>query len=98
MPIHRIGEFTAREGQESALRGFFIATVLPFIRASAGNLGCELLQDCEQARRFVVIEQWESAAAHAASLASAPPEAFAAVLPMLDGMPAGAWYLKQESR
>lgn len=98
MPLHRIGEFSAREGQEQALRSFFASTVLPFIRASAGNLGCELLQDCERPARFVVVERWESAEAHAASLASAPPEAFAAVLPLLDGMPAGAWYLKQESR
>ena len=96
MPIHRIGEFKARAGQEAALRGFFEDTVLPFIRASAGNLSCKLLQDCAQPQRFVVMESWESADAHRASLTNAPPEAFAAIRPMLDGAPAGAYYLKQE--
>jgi quinol monooxygenase YgiN len=91
MPVTRINEFHAREGQGDAVKERLRAFV-PLIAASAGCLSCQLLQAEDDPTRIVVIEVWDSASAHQASLKGIPPEAFAETMKLLAAPPTGRYY------
>ena len=59
MSVSRIGEFHAATNQVDALRDF-LKSILPIIRSSQGCVSCQLLQDQEDAAKFVMIEVWDS--------------------------------------
>lgn len=91
MSVTRINRFTAAEGMAAelheALRG-----IVPLVQASEGCLSCRLMRNTDDAREFVILEEWASAEAHRASLESVPPETFATVMTLLAGRPEGAYY------
>jgi quinol monooxygenase YgiN len=91
MPVMRINEFQARAGQGDVvmerLRSF-----VPLIAASAGCRSCQFLQAEDDPTRMVVIEVWDSASAHQASLKRFPPEAFAETVKLLAAPPTGRYY------
>jgi quinol monooxygenase YgiN len=91
MPITRINEFQAREGQGDALKQRLL-TFVPLIAASAGCRSCQLLQAEDDPTRIVVIEVWDNASVHQASLKRFPPETFAETMKLLAGPPAGRYY------
>ncbi|TWI62174.1 quinol monooxygenase YgiN [Pseudoduganella lurida] len=57
-----VATITARPGQEAAVRQA-LETVVPGSRAEAGCRRYELHVDNEQPGRFVMLEEWDSAAA-----------------------------------
>src|SRR5205823_6152241 len=91
MPVTRINEFLARPGQGNALKER-LGKFVPLIAASAGCRSCQLLQAEDDPTRIVVIEVWDSAPAHEASLKGFPPETFAETMKLLAAPPTGRYY------
>ena len=92
MSVTRIGEFRAKEFQDEALYGF-LQSIIPLIEASEGCNSCLLLRNAEDARKFVIIEFWDSIEEHKASVKNIPPEMFQNALNLLANPPTGAYYL-----
>lgn len=67
MSITRINEFIAREGRADAL-GDYLESVVPLIENADDCLYCQLLRGVDNPERFVIIETWESIAAHQLSV------------------------------
>ncbi|HEV3438992.1 MAG TPA: antibiotic biosynthesis monooxygenase family protein [Gemmata sp.] len=91
MPVTRINEFQAREGQSDAVKERLLVFV-PLIAASAGCRSCQLLQAEDDPTRIVVIEVWDSASAHQASLKGFPAEVFVEFMKLLVAPPTGRYY------
>ena len=91
MPVTRINEFHARAGQGDAVKGRLLA-IVPLIAASAGCRSCQLLQAEDDPTRIVVVEVWDSASDHQASLKGFPPEVFAETMKLLEAPPTGRYY------
>ncbi|MBP0597170.1 antibiotic biosynthesis monooxygenase [Herbaspirillum sp. LeCh32-8] len=91
MSITRINNFRAREHCAAELKSF-LTGILPDIRASAGCLSCELLQDHADPTRIVIVEIWESIEAHRASLAQVSPESIRQAKQFLAATPSGGYY------
>jgi len=91
MPVTRINEFQARKGQAYAVKERLLAFV-PLIAASAGCRSCQLLRAEDDPTRIVVIEVWDSADAHRASLKSLAPETFSETMKLLAAPPTGRYY------
>lgn len=67
MSITRVNEFIAQEGKTDAL-GDYLASSVPLIEAADGCLYCHLLRGIDNPARFLIIETWESIAAHQLSV------------------------------
>jgi len=84
----RINEFTAKQGQGDRLRDL-LRSFLSTLDSAAGCQSCQVLQSAEHPTRIVVLEVWDSVEAHQASVKNISPEAFAQIMPLLDGSPKG---------
>src|SRR5262245_17558765 len=96
MSVTRSKEFRAKDGSPDALHAFRTR----LIRTSGAIRSClsgRLLQQHDEPTRFIVLEVWESIAAHQASVKDIPPEALAEVIALLDGRPTGAYYHEQQT-
>jgi quinol monooxygenase YgiN len=91
MPVTRINEFQACEGQGDALKQRLL-TFVPLIAACPGCRSCQLLQAEDDPTRIMVIEVWDSASVHRASLKRFPPEIFAETMKLLAAPPTGRYY------
>jgi quinol monooxygenase YgiN len=89
--IVRINEFRSVAGKAAELREFLRA-VIDVIETSPGCQRCELLLDQEDATRLVIVESWESVAAHQAAASRIPPEKLAEVRPLLAQPPTGRYH------
>lgn len=96
MPVTRLNNFTAKAGQEQAL-GDVLASAIPTVKAAAGCLSVQLLQSHSTPTRFVVIEVWDSLESHQAAMKAIPRESIATVMPLLDGMPGGDYWVAPRS-
>ena len=67
MSITRVNEFVAQAGKAEAL-GRYLASIVPLIEAADDCLYCQLLRGFDNPSRFLVIETWESIAAHQLSV------------------------------
>lgn len=63
MTITRVNELQAREGCSDELRKY-LESILPEIESSEGCLYAHLLQGHDDPGRILIIETWESIAAH----------------------------------
>jgi quinol monooxygenase YgiN len=88
MTVSRINEFEAAPKREEELSAF-LQQLLHFIRSSEGCEGAELLVECGERGRFVVIERWASKGDHAVSLSAYPKEEMQAAMPLLGAPPRG---------
>ena len=91
MSITRINDFRAAPGREQALREF-LQSVIALIEGSAGCLEVVLLADQESADHLVIVEKWESVAAHQEAAKRIPPDKIAEVGKLLAGPPSGRTY------
>ena len=91
MSITRINEFKAQEGQADALRDL-LHSVLPMIEASDGCRSCQVLQGLDVPAQIVVIEVWDSAEAHQASVKNIPPGLLQEAMQLLAAPPKGGYY------
>ncbi|WP_019142352.1 putative quinol monooxygenase [Noviherbaspirillum massiliense] len=91
MSIMRINEFRAHEGGGDTLRER-LRSFVPMIEASDGCLACHLLQSEKNPAHIVLVEVWDSADAHKASLQNLPPEPFKEAMKLLAVPPTGEYY------
>jgi quinol monooxygenase YgiN len=95
MPIYRIGEMIAADGRAEDLRRF-LARVMEVIRASEGSLDVQMYQSQDDPARFLMIETWESAEAHQASVKNIPPEMIGEFRPLVKESSKGSYFAKVE--
>lgn len=91
MAITRINEFHAAPDQAAALHDS-LSAVIGAIESAPGCLGCQLLRAQGDPASLVIVERWESVAAHQAAATRIPAEQLAAVRPLLANPPAGRYY------
>jgi quinol monooxygenase YgiN len=91
MSVVRINEFHAASNKTTALRDFLRA-VIAEIETAPGCQGCELLADQQDNTCLVIVETWDSVAAHQAAADRIPPEKIAEVRPLLAAPPKGHYY------
>lgn len=91
MSIMRINEFRAHAGGGDTLRDRLRA-FMPVIASSEGCLSCQLLQSHKDPAHILLLEIWESAEAHQASLQKLPPEEFKEAMKLLAAPPTGEYY------
>jgi len=91
MTITRINEFVAAAGQADALHTF-LSQVIEVVSKAPGALACQLLRQHDDPNRLVIIEQWQSIAAHQAAAKLIPADEIAKVMPLLAQSPKGSYY------
>jgi quinol monooxygenase YgiN len=91
MPIVRINDFHAAPEKAAALRAF-LSSVIDVIETSPGCQRCELLAQHDDPTRLVIVETWDSVAAHQSAAARIPPEKLAEVRPLLAEPPTGRYH------
>jgi quinol monooxygenase YgiN len=91
MAIVRINDFHAAPDQAAALRAF-LSSVIDVIQTSPGCQGCQLLVQHDDPTRLVIVETWDSVAAHQAAATRIPPEKLAEVRPLLAEPPSGRYH------
>jgi heme oxygenase (mycobilin-producing) len=91
MSVYRIGEVQASTGSEDELREFMVS-IMPLIKNSEGCISCHFYQDQDNPSRFIMVELWESAAAHQASIKNIPPEKLDEIRPLLGAPPSGSYF------
>jgi len=91
MSVARIGEFRAAEGKEDALADF-LASIRGIILASEGAVSCDVFRDRADPGRFFVIEHWQTAEAHQASVKNIPPAMFQSAKALFGDAPKGSYF------
>jgi quinol monooxygenase YgiN len=91
--ITRINEFESAPGEAMTLEVFLI-NLQRHISTSFGCESCEVLKQPDSDGAFVVIERWQSEAAHKASLASFPAEQMQAAMKLFGAPPRCAYYVE----
>ena len=91
MNVARIGEVQAKEGLIEDLREFLIS-IMPIIKSSEGCESVQLYQSKHDLTKFIIIEVWDSAESHQASVKNIPPEKLAEIRPLLASSPSGSYY------
>ena len=92
MSVLRINRFFAQPHLAEDLFEF-LQSILPIIRSADGCESAQLLRGKDDPHEFVLLETWDSVAAHKGSVKAIPPEKFALVLPMMAKPPTGAYYV-----
>lgn len=92
MHITRINRFFAKPHLAEDLHEF-LNSVLPTLRKASGCQSAQLLRGKDDPHEFVLIEQWDSVAAHKSGAQIIPPDQFDVVLPMLAKPPTGSYYV-----
>jgi quinol monooxygenase YgiN len=93
MTIYRIGETQARRETIEALRDFLLS-IIPNIKASQGCESVMLYQSKDDPTKFTMIEIWDSAESHQASVKNIPPEMLGEIRPLLASPPSGGYFEK----
>ena len=91
MSITRVNEFIALEGKAEAM-GDYLASIVPVIEAAEGCLYAQLLRGVDNPARFLVIETWESIAAHQLSVDGIDRKAFFRAMEMLAENPQAEYF------
>lgn len=91
MALVRINNFRAPDGRGDELAAL-IGSMVPTILASDGCLSCRLLRGRDDDAHVVVVEEWESADHHTASLKNIPPEVMQKAMPLLAEPPTGTFF------
>lgn len=89
--IVRLSNFRAKPEQREALKTF-LTGLKPTLLAIEGCQACQLLESQDDPQHFVMYESWASISAHQAAVKEIPPDAFADVMSLLDGMPSGEYF------
>jgi quinol monooxygenase YgiN len=91
MSITRINEFKSASGKADELLAF-LRSLVPYISSSDGCISCEVMQGCEELDCFVVIEKWDSIAAHSLSIENFPKEEMQSAMSLFGAPPKGRFY------
>ena len=91
MSISRIGEVQAKPESIEELREFLIS-IMPGIKSSEGCESVQLFQSEADPTTFMMIEVWDSAESHQASVKNIPPEKLGEIQPLLATSPSGTYF------
>lgn len=91
MTITRVNEIRARSGRSDELRDY-LRSILPAIESSEGCLYCHLLQGHDDPERFLIIETWESIAAHQLAIQDIDRDEFLATMRALAHPPHAGYF------
>ena len=91
MSVTRLNEFLAKESHSEELYQLLL-TIVPVISAAKGCLGCQLLKNLDEPRKFIIIEQWQSRQAHQLALKEIPADKFQAAMDYFESPPKGSYY------
>ncbi|BCP52540.1 hypothetical protein K32_11570 [Kaistia sp. 32K] len=91
MSVARIGEFRAADGDGDALAAF-LGSIRMIILGSEGAISCEVFRDRADSARFFVIEHWQTAEAHQASVKNIPPDMFRTAMALFAETPKGSYF------
>lgn len=91
MSITRINEFKSTAGKADELL-IFLRSLVPYISSSEGCVSCEVLQGHDDNDCFVVIEKWDSIAAHSLSIENFPKKDMHAAMALFEIPPQGRFY------
>ena len=91
MSISRIGEVQAKPELTGDLRDFLIS-IMPIIKSSEGCESVQLYQSQDDPTKFTMIEIWESAESHQASVKNIPPEKRVEIRSLLAASPSGGCF------
>lgn len=91
MSVIRINRFYTKEGQGDKVKELLLSFG-PIFRANEGYDSHQVLQSVDDPNQIVVIEVWESIAAHRMAAQNIPVHAFEQVMQLLDGSPTGEYY------
>lgn len=94
MSITRINEFTAREGRADALAAY-LESIVPLIESADDCLYCHLLRGFDNPSRFLIIETWESIAAHQLSVQGIDRKEFLRAMESLAQTPQAEYFQSQ---
>jgi quinol monooxygenase YgiN len=87
-----MGEMRALPGKEAQLHAFIARVIVPALQTTDGCRGCHVWQADGEPGRFLIIEEWDSVAAHQASVKQIDPDDIKAIMELLDDSPAGHYY------
>jgi quinol monooxygenase YgiN len=90
MPVTRLNYFTAKPEQATALAAF-LSEVIDIVQAADGFVSCRLLRDQRNPTEFVILEEWESVAAHQKAASLIPRERINSVMQYLAQPPRGEY-------
>ena len=90
MPITRLNYFSAKPDQCDALAKF-LSDVILIVSQASGCLSCRLLRDQASPTEFVILESWESIAAHQSAAGMIPKEQISSVMQYLAKPPRGEY-------
>ncbi len=91
MSVIRINQFNAKDGQGDKVREI-LRSFDSIFKSNAGYESHQVLQSVDDPNQIVVIEVWESIAAHQAAAQRIPVHAFEQVMRLLNGRPSGEYY------
>ena len=91
MSVSRIGEVQAKPELIEELRDFLIS-IMPGIKSSEGCESVQLYQSQDDPSRFMMIEVWDSAESHQASVKNIPLEKLSEIRPLLATSPSGSYF------
>jgi quinol monooxygenase YgiN len=91
MSVKRITKFTAREDRTPEMAEFLLS-ILPLVKNSEGCISCTLMQGKESPEQFFVFEEWETLAAHKASVQNIAPELMKKAMSLLAALPEADYF------
>lgn len=91
MSVTRINHFSAKPDQADGLAAF-LNEVIRVVRTADGCVSCRLLRDQAQPTEFVILEEWESVAAHQKAASLIPKERINSVMQYLASPPRGQYF------
>lgn len=92
MSVTRINEFRAKDGEDVSLYAL-LASVIPIIAATEGCRSCQLLHNLDDPARLIIIETWDSVAAHQEVVKKIPPQHLEKAHELLACPPRGTYYI-----
>ena len=95
MAITRINHFEAKPGSAAELRAF-LTSVVGVIQSTAGCRSVRLLEALDAPQRLVIVEVWDSVAAHQAAAGAIPAAQLEMAMALFAAPPRGEYYREAE--
>ena len=97
MAITRINHFEAKSGSAADLRAF-LTSVVSVIEATPGCRSVRLLEALDEPQQLVIVEVWDSVAAHQAAAGAIPASQLGKVMALFAAPPTGEYYREPGDR
>lgn len=92
MSVIRVGDCRAKAGQEAAVAEFVKKVIVAGVKTSPGCLDCYAWQSHDDPARFMIVEIWDSVAAHANAVMQIDPADIARFREIVAEMTSSGYY------